>query len=197
MLEHYSWLFFNLFFPDFIVNYLGIDTFCFLSEGVSHSSSYNQHFEVNHSQGINILITILITLIINIIITLALLHFIEVINIYDLLGISKYLFIDYVNLNDTVVYCSLDKINKFHKPINNYFQPCLDIFKYRTPHFVTPNCKSEIIKTLYDFYDMNSHIRKDNNSLLEQVNRLKPYYDNYNDLKNFFIDNNPLDNPLA
>ena len=39
---------------------------------------------------------------------------------------------------------------------------------------------------------MNSHIIKTNNSLIEQVNILRPYYNNYNDLKFFILNNNPL-----
>lgn len=144
-----------------------------------------------------ILIIISTNLIFNIIITVGLLHFFLIINIYDLLGVSKYFFIHCDNLNHDMS-CNYYKINKVYKPINNnYFKPCLDLFKYKNSNNTTYYCISEIINTLYDFYDMNLHIIKDNNSILEQIDRLKPYHDSYNDLKSFIINNNPLHNTLT
>lgn len=102
---------------------------------------------------------------------------------------------EYKSINNDYFQPTLDlfKYKTEYKPINNnYFQPTLDLFKYKTFYTNTSDCKSHIINTLNEFYDMNSHIIKNNNSLLEQVNRLKLYQYNYNDLKKFIIDNNPL-----
>ena len=181
---------------------------CFEVEEINFIFSFNsdtssvdyKYFSCNTNSrshtNINILIIILINLILNIIITLGLLHFLEIINIYDLFNISTYYYIDCEDLNDNVLYnynYDYNYNHKIYKPKNpSYFQPTLDLFKYKTPSLVENDSKSEIIKTLNNFYDMNSHIIKDNNSLIEQVNKLKPYYNNYNDLKFFIINNNPL-----
>ena len=122
--------------------------------------------------------------------TLGLLHCFEVINIYDLMGVSNYYLTDCEDLNYNMP-CNYEKTSEF-KPFNNYFIPKLNLFKYKTFYDITTHSKPHIINTINDFYDMNSHIIKNNNSLIEQVNRLKPYYDSYNDLNSFIVDNNPL-----
>jgi hypothetical protein len=65
--------------------------------------------------GPDILIITLINLIINIIMTLGLLHCIEVINIYDLVGISNYYFTDCDDLNYNTS-CNYEIISEY-KPV--------------------------------------------------------------------------------
>ena len=122
--------------------------------------------------GPDILIITLINLIINIIMTLGLLHCIEVINIYDLVRISNYYFTDCDDLNYNTS-CNYEIISEYKPVLINYFNSTLDLFKYKTFYIITYDCKPHIINTLDDFYDMNSHSIKNNNSLLEQVNNIK------------------------
>ena len=134
--------------------------------------------------GPDILIITLINLIFNMIMTLGLLHCIEVINIYDLVGISDYYFIDCDDLNYNTS-CNYEIISQY-KPVKiNYFISTLDILKNKnknknrnknknkTFYTITSDCKPHIINTLDNFYDVNSHFIKNNNSLLEQVNNIK------------------------
>lgn len=146
------------------------------------------------------LVILFISLMFNFIVTIGLLHWFQLINIIELLDLSSNYNFDLYCLNNITEPVN-EKFNCYksieHKytPIT-YFEPLFDFSKYKHNNYVSPLFKSKIIDELDKFYDMNHHIIKENNYLIDKVNRLTAlsYQDKlkYFDLKNTILKDYPL-----